>query len=223
MASLALGVVGGALLGPVGAAVGSAIGSYIDNAYIMPALFPPDDIEGPRLDDLALTAASEGSPLNFAMGPECRVGATVLWTSDLIEVKEKKKEGGKGGGGGQTVTTYKYFVHFAAEYNYVRTMSKVKKMLADGKLLYDAEPDLSITSDDISATYEHVIHWTYDPDRFPAWQWEIVKTYGYYWSPNGGPDLPQFRSGRNVTVDGFTGTNTVLNGTFWCCASGAGA
>lgn len=213
MASLAFGIVGGSLLGPVGAAIGSAIGSYIDNAYIMPALFPADDIQGPRLDDLALTAASEGSPLNFGMGPECRVGATVLWTSDLIEVKEKKKQGGKGGGG-QTVTTYKYFVHYAAEFNYGRTMSKVNKMLADGTLIYDADPDIAIISDDISADYEHIINWTFDPNRFPAWQWEIVETYGIYKSPNGGPDLSQIRSGLDLVVDGFTGSNTVLNGTF---------
>lgn len=212
MASIVLGAVGGYFGGPIGAAIGVAIGSYIDQKYIMPALFPPDDIQGPRLDDLKLTSASEGTPLGFAMGPECRVGATVLWTSDLIEHAYDDEIGGKGGGG-QTMTNYIYFVSFAAAYNYGRTMSEVKQILADGKLIYDSNPDINYVSDDISATNETILRFTYNTTLF-KWEWQIFYAIAYMHSPYGGPDLSKFRTGVDITISGWTGANAVLNGTY---------
>lgn len=212
MASLALGIVGGAFLGPIGAAVGSAIGSYIDNAFIMPSLFPPEDVQGPRLDDLALTAATEGTPLNFGMGPECRVGATVLWTSDLIEEKIKHSQG-KGGGGGGDVVEYRYYVDVAMGYNFGREISKVIRMWANGTVMYDEDPDVVITDDVISHSYVNTVGYKFDPDT--GWAWEILDTYGKFKiEAAGAGDFTDFRSGKNIVVSGFTGGAAVLNGTY---------
>jgi len=88
VASIALAIVGSTIGGPIGGAIGAAIGSWIDSQFLFPLIFGRDDrsIIGPRLDDLKLQLASEGSPINLCIGPENRVSGTVIWMTDLIEV-----------------------------------------------------------------------------------------------------------------------------------------
>lgn len=215
MATIAFTAIGAAA-GPAGAMIGSMIGGYVDNRWLFPAIFGQPEIEAPRLGDIALQMASEGSPKHYCIGPENRIAGTVIWISDLIEVKnqEEVEGGGKGGGGhSQSVTTYSYFVDIAVALCEGEIQS-VQEIWADGKLLYDADPDINISSNQLTATVRQ--HWRSTFSLWSSgfrvpflWRLGLVIT-----SPDGGPDLSQFKSGEDVVVAGWTETD--YNGTFRC-------
>lgn len=104
-------------------------------------LFPPrgQDIvqEGPRLDDLSVTSAAYGRPINIGYGTH-RYGGNVIWSSGIEEVATTDvQRAGKGGGGGSvTTTTYEYFASFAIAFTEGPT-DDVLRMWADGKLILD--------------------------------------------------------------------------------------
>ena len=105
-------------------------------------LFPPrgQDItqEGPRLDDLSVTSAAYGRPINIGYGSH-RYGGNIIWSSGIIEevATDTQSAGGKGGGGGSvTTTTYTYFASFAigvAE----GPADDFLRIWGDGKLIFD--------------------------------------------------------------------------------------
>ena len=140
MATIALFAVGSAVAGPVGGFIGAAAGSYIDSQFVYPAIFGTPDhqnLVGPRLDDLRLQTAKEGSPVNFCQGPFNRMAGTIIWLSDLIEVASSQSIDGKGGsGGGGTHTSYSYFVNVAIGVC-EGEIGEVLKIWADGKVIYD--------------------------------------------------------------------------------------
>jgi hypothetical protein len=126
MATLILGAVGAAIGGSIGGAVlgvsaatiggfiGSAVGSAVDS-WIVSSLAPSQRIEGPRLDSLRITSASEGAVIPRLHG-RMRLGGTLIWATDFREVRRSSRQGGsgKGGGGGKVRTTeYRYFASFA--------------------------------------------------------------------------------------------------------------
>jgi hypothetical protein len=143
MASLALMAVGNALFpaaaGSIawGATIGGLAGSYLDQAYIMPALFPVEqqDFSVGKLDDLKIESASEGTPINRCYGAATPCFGTIIWKSKLIEVATTEDAGGKGGGGGGAeYTTYTYYIDVAVGVcNGPRDISRI---WADGKLIY---------------------------------------------------------------------------------------
>lgn len=145
MASLVLGVVGNIAAPGVGGALGAALGAYLDANIIMPGLFPTPAVEGPRLgNELKLQGNEEGSPAHYILGPLNRVAGTIIWLSDIIEVKKTTKVGGKGGGNRRKQTTYTYYVDIAVAVGKC-TLSSFGKVLADGKRLYDASPDVTVS------------------------------------------------------------------------------
>jgi hypothetical protein len=185
----------------------TTIGSIIDNAFLFPALFPQDDVEGPRLSDgIRLQSTDEGSPTNIGVGNRVRTAGTVIWISDLIE--ESREEGGGGGkgfgGGGGSYTVYSYYCSLAV--CFARTggdpITGVREILANGKVIYrdptpitvvgtmDCAPELVATAGAIGTTSGGM----------------AVITY------SGGTDLDQFFVGQEVVVVGFS--NPVNNGTF---------
>jgi hypothetical protein len=101
--------------------VGAAVGGFIDNRFLFPALFgdtlADQDILGPRLDEMRLQTASEGSNVKKVWSNRNRIAGTLIWVSDLIEeeVVETQELGGKGGAPSatQTQTSYNYYVHVA--------------------------------------------------------------------------------------------------------------
>jgi len=153
MASLALMAVGNAIwpaaAGSIawGATIGAMAGSYIDQAYIMPALFPVDqqNMSIGKLDELTLQSASEGTPINRCHGEAVPCIGTVIWLSDLIEIAHTEEAGGKGGGaGGAEITTYTYFVDAAI--GVCKGPRNVSRIWADGKLIYVASgTDITVT------------------------------------------------------------------------------
>ena len=196
MATIALQAAGNALLPGVGGVIGAAIGGYIDNTF----LFPAPDTKGPRLNDLAFQSGSEGAPLPVVLGSS-RVPGAVIWKSKLI--KTEHEAGGKGGG--PTQTTYSYSVDVAVAIC-EGPIYRVAKIFANGNLLYNADADVSISSNQIACTRTEVNTWN---SFLNAYQTTV---YQDLTSPSGGPDLSQLVSGKNCVVAGFANANN--NGTF---------
>jgi hypothetical protein len=143
MSSIVLTIIGNAIFPGVGGIVGGIIGSIIDSQFLFPALFGRQTIEGPRLEDLKVTQASEGSPMAWVLGPRVRIGGTVIWQPDLIEVRTSRRVGGSSAGGGQRVNSYAYFADIAIGLTDTEGLpgpiSRLVKVFGDAKVLYDAD------------------------------------------------------------------------------------
>lgn len=152
MATLALGIVGGFIgsaIAPgvgtfsgaqIGFFVGGALGSVVDSTLLFPAIFKNKPIQGPRVDDIGVTTASEGSPMFWILGPRNRVGGTCIWKSQLIEVKTTTKIGK--GGGGQKVDNFTYFLDMAigvCDRRGLPPIAKFRKLFADTKVIFDGK------------------------------------------------------------------------------------
>lgn len=199
MATLVLGVLG-ATLGPVGGAIGAAVGSLIDNSVIIPGLFPQAPLDGPKLDEFRLQTQDEGSAANVVLGTDFRCAGTIRWVSDIIEETETEEVGGKGGGGAR-IRKKVYYAHLAIAITKHSQINHVKKIFAEGKLLWDILPDISYASSLLSVTTTG----------------SGTKTRMIINSPTGGPDLSKLQSGKNVVVAGWI--NAGNNGTFKCVSS----
>ena len=53
----------GAGTGGAGYAIAMAVASIVDSTVIMPMLFPPDPIEGAKVDSIDIMSADEGAPV----------------------------------------------------------------------------------------------------------------------------------------------------------------
>ncbi|MBU2533004.1 MAG: glycoside hydrolase/phage tail family protein [Alphaproteobacteria bacterium] len=100
----------------IGSQIGAIAGSFADQA-LFGAAGQTRSFQGPRLEDLRVTASREGSPIPRVYGA-ARVGGQVIWATDFVEVRSSNNAGGqsKGGGfgtGGGTTVTYNYFANFA--------------------------------------------------------------------------------------------------------------
>ena len=130
MATLILTAVGTAIGGPVGATIGSLLGQAIDAR-----LFAPKGREGPRLSDLRVQTSSYGSVIPRLYG-RIRVAGTVIWSTDLIEHRQRQSAG-KGRG---SVTSYSYSASFAVALS-SRPIIGVQRIWAEGNILRGAAGD----------------------------------------------------------------------------------
>ena len=108
-ATVVLGVVGTLLLPGVGTFIGAALGAYIDQNILFPLLFPPDNQKGPRMGELRIQGADEGTGGNLCLGEASRCSGQLIWTSNLIEIKDVDEEGSLLNK--TKITKYFYFVH----------------------------------------------------------------------------------------------------------------
>lgn len=142
MSTVVLSIVGNAIAPGIGGIIGAAAGAYLDQAFIMPALFPTksQNMSAGRVSEIELQSSCEGSPINRCYGSEVRCSGTCIWVSDLIEVKKTEEAGGGkgGGGGGPEITTYSYFVDIALAIC-KGPVGSVARIWADGKLIYSNE------------------------------------------------------------------------------------
>ena len=112
MATVILSTVGaavGGMFGGAGAALGRAAGGLLGNA-IDRAVLGGDEraIEGPRLEEVAITSVGEGTAIPRAYGT-VRTAGHLIWATRFEEAANVEREGGKGGGAPATeVTTYSY-------------------------------------------------------------------------------------------------------------------
>lgn len=131
MATVVLTAVGSVLGGPIGAAIGAVIGNVIDHEV----LFKPKGREGPRLSDLQVQTSTYGAQVPKLFGT-MRVAGTVIWASDLKEIKSRSG----GGKGRPSVTSYSYSASFAVALS-ARAIGQVRRIWADGNLLRGAAAD----------------------------------------------------------------------------------
>ena len=140
MAQIALGVVGGVigayLGGPQGAIAGFSLG-YSLGSVVDPKVVHQTG-EGPRLNDLVVSASSYGAVRNIVYGT-ARVNGNIIWALPIREQKTSKtQQSGKGMGGSvsQTTITYSYHGTFALALCEGPVMD-VLRIWGDGKLLFD--------------------------------------------------------------------------------------
>lgn len=149
MATVGLAVVGNLIAPGIGGALGAALGGYIDNQFIFPAIFGADTPtqEGPRLDQLQLQSASEGSPQKRLYGPKNRVSGTIIWAGTIREQKiTEEVGGGKGGGKPAGVTvTYAYFIDVAVAICR-GPISKVNQIKGDQRVIYQSARTYDVTT-----------------------------------------------------------------------------
>lgn len=133
MATLVFSAVGTLLGGPIGGAIGALAGRQVDAM-----IFAPSARQGPRLNELSLSASSYGLAVPRQHG-SVRTGGQVIWATDLVEQSSRQ-----GGGKGRAATvTYSYAASFAVAVS-SRPITGIGRIWADGKLLRGAAGDLKV-------------------------------------------------------------------------------
>ncbi|HCF24637.1 MULTISPECIES: phage tail protein [unclassified Novosphingobium] len=135
MATLVLTAVGTLIGGPLVGALGAMAGSAIDAKIFGPK---GGSREGPRLSELKLTTSSYGAPIPRHFG-RMRVAGQMIWATDLVEQKDKQG----GGKSGPSVTNYSYSVSLAVALS-SRPLLGIGRIWADGKLLRGEAGDLKV-------------------------------------------------------------------------------
>ena len=141
--------IAGAIIGaftPIGPAFGALLGSLAGQL-----LFPPTqpNINGPRLNDITQTNSTVGAPIPRGWGTFPASGNIIAQT-DLREVIVTEEVGGKGQPS-QTTSTPTYYQDFAIGLN-DGLIGGVRRIWANGKIIYDRAPQRSGESDtDFSA------------------------------------------------------------------------
>lgn len=133
MATIVLTAVGTLIGGPIGGAIGAALGQRVDGA-----IFGAKPREGPRLKELSLQTSSYGTEIPAIFGA-MRVAGTVIWSTDLIETRNKSG----GGKGRPSSVNYSYSVSFAVALS-SRPIARIGRIWADGNLLRGAAGDFKV-------------------------------------------------------------------------------
>ncbi len=115
----------GTVMGLSGAAFGWMAGSMLGSI-----LFAPKAPDGPRISDLSIQTSTYGQPIPRIFGT-ARIAGNVIWATDLVEHA--------GGGGKKGGTSYSYTVSFAVALCEGPIVG-VRRIWADGKLIYDIRP-----------------------------------------------------------------------------------
>lgn len=109
--------------------------------YAVSAIFGTgQDIEGPRLGDLATTTSQYGTPIPRVWG-NVRISGQVIWGLPLREEK-REDDGPKKGGGGKapSVTTYHYFGSWAVGLC-VGPQTIIRRVWFDRNIVFDTNLD----------------------------------------------------------------------------------
>lgn len=134
MATASQYIAGMAIGRAVGGTLGAVIGGAIDRAIFGPA---PQSVQGPRLSDLTVQSSLDGAPLPTVWGT-VRIAGNVIWSTGLEEIATTTRTGGGGSGGGGrgSVTTYSYRTDVAVALC-AGPIVGIRRIWADGKLIYD--------------------------------------------------------------------------------------
>lgn len=117
----------------IGSQVGALAGSYVDQT-LLPASGQSRAAGGPRLDDLTVTASTEGAAVPRLIG-RSRLGGQIIWATSLEEEIVKNSGGGKGGmSGGASGRSYRYYANFAVALC-EGTITSIGRVWADSKEL----------------------------------------------------------------------------------------
>jgi len=118
----------------LGVALGGLAGSLLE---------PTRKTESGRIDDLKVSVSQYGAGIPETWGTSMPP-ATWIWATDIIELGQTQSAGK---GGGAEHTTYRQYIH-----GYISlgkspppgTTASIRKVLVDGKLVYDASSGLSV-------------------------------------------------------------------------------
>ncbi|MBN9278209.1 MAG: glycoside hydrolase/phage tail family protein, partial [Hyphomicrobium sp.] len=117
----------------IGGQIGALAGSYIDQS-LLGGSGQSSARGGPRLDDLHVTASTEGAAVPRLIG-RARLGGQVIWASPLEEeILKNSSGGGKGGSSGGSTRSYRYYANFAVALC-EGTITSIGRVWADGKEL----------------------------------------------------------------------------------------
>lgn len=184
----------------------------IDNFLLFPALFPPEDIKGPRAENLQLSPASEGAGRHFGLGEYIRTGPVYTWIGEVVEVE--RTTGGDGKKGGPEISNFTYYSDVAAEFN-DGEITSLDRVWADGRIIYvnPDKPELATTTKtgtDISITEDYPgtggpylptgqpsgnFGFTFGSVSTGAWCATLTST---------STSFTNFTAGENITISGFT-------------------
>lgn len=116
-----------------GFAIAMFLASYVDSAYIMPSLFPPDPTEGAKIGEVGVMGADTGTPAPKCYGTFAKVAGQLLWTANFTEISNSERQGKNG-----RKVTYRYYVDVAV--GICRTdatpLASLDSVLADEKVVY---------------------------------------------------------------------------------------
>lgn len=196
-ATAATTIIGGLTVGGLLATTGALAGSFIDQAFVFPAIFGGQHFEGPRVDDLRVQTASEGVGLAIVYGIANRVPGRIIVASDLIEIKKNESVGGKGGG---TQSSFHYHVHVAIAWcEGPVPVDGITKIWANSKIIWEIPEPISIEDTDDVLTIRKGVR--------------IGGTFSMHVrAPDAGPDLSGLQPGTDATIANCT--NAGNNGTF---------
>lgn len=212
MAAIALGalVAGGAVgAGPL-TAVAVIATTVLDQALILPALFPTPDPEPPTLQDIELQTVAEGSPLNRFYGDQVRVSGHMIWRTE--PVAETTSGGGKGFGPKAKRGSQDVFGNVAIAFGIGHPLARLVAMWADEKLVYHETIGTEVKLD--GSTHELLRQAS--PHLLPAAGIDICRLRRKT-AVDPGEDLGQFRFGQTVNIHGVnpslnTGGSFVVSG-----------
>ena len=164
MATLVFTAIGTAIGGPIGGAIGAFVGQQVDRE-----IFAPPGREGPRLQELALTTSSYGTPIARHYG-RMRSAGSIIWATDLRESRETSG----GGKGKPKSTTYSYSTSFAVALS-SRPIQGVGRIWADGDLLRGSAGDLKVAGSirihrGLRDQSPDPLLYAAEPDRCPAYR-----------------------------------------------------
>lgn len=143
MATLALGLIGGAIgssiggtiagitAAAIGQTIGAAVGSFIDAAIFAPKT---PDVVGQTLDKINVNNATEGIAINRLYGTY-RISGNIIWATNFTVVTSAEKVGGKGNPFKKSPKVYtdEYLVSFAVGLCEGAPGAKLKRIFADGQ------------------------------------------------------------------------------------------
>jgi len=218
LATIALtgaGIIGPATaLNPFAAAGIGLAAAVFDQQVLLPFLFPPDPVVGPRINELQIGGADEGHPRNNVYGRKCRVAGSIIWSSELKETKTTDEVGGKGTG--QEVENYTYSIDLALEFAVGPAdglgIEAFGRIWADAGVVYDDDVDKSISGTVISVEAIVEGYFSVSSNAFVTLQVTITLK-----STSASADLSLLKSGYDAVITGFTETD--YNGTFRCLSS----
>jgi len=201
-------------------AIAVSIGSIIDQAFVMPVLFPSDPIEGMRVGEINVMGADEGLGVAMVFGSHARVAGQVVWVGSLQEVQHSTSVGKSG-----KSITYSYYVDCAVVMAYVGddattgVLSKVNGIFADEKRIYD---DSLPSSQALTKTHSGVGAVHYPSGDFiyfnPYYDANVVTDMFDVFDVGDDVDFSGFATGANNVTD-----DQILEKTTIAVGSGKGA
>lgn len=193
-------MIGGMYGGPWGAVIGYGVGAIVD------ATTNRDDPARPDNKDLKQVAVAEGAPLATAFGT-VRVPCVLRYVSPVLRPHQQGGGSGKGGpGGNQALYIYRGDLYYAA---CVGPIEQIENVRINSKRTFTGTSTIEIDNFAVQAAHRTTSLFP-GPTQNGATTWYFI-SFLEIKSPNGGPDLTQFKAGNTIDITGWTAPYTKNN------------